>query len=93
MTSGAVKHIAKFNASVGKPCAAHGAWASRFAGYLEAVFIERRCALAATVIADHQVPIAVEADGRSAVLADHRFSHFSAKCLTNVGCLTNGKGH
>jgi hypothetical protein len=39
MTRGAVRRIAKVNACLGKRCVAHGAGASRFAGYLKAVFI------------------------------------------------------
>jgi len=52
MTSGAIQHIANYDAPCGQRDMADGAGASGFAGYLNTIFIDWRRALAAAVIAD-----------------------------------------
>jgi hypothetical protein len=50
---------------------AYGARGSCFADYLNAIFIDGWRALAAAVIAHHQVAVAVQAYGCAAILAGH----------------------
>jgi len=73
MTSGAIQHIANYDAPRGQRGMADGAEVGGFAGYLNAIFIDWRRTLAAAVIADQQVSFAVQAYRRAAVLAGHMF--------------------